>query len=66
MLAFVLAVFGASGATTNVASIAALQSAINGAAGDDVFAGKQGDVLAAGDAELVGPVINLAHEDCGQ
>jgi len=37
-----------------------------GAAGDDVFAGEQAKVLAAGDAELVGAVVNLAYEDCRQ
>ena len=36
-----------------------------GAAGDDVFAGEQAKVLAAGDAELVGPVVNLAEEAVG-
>ena len=36
------------------------------AAGDDVFAGKQREVLAAGNAELVGTDVNLAEERRGQ
>ena len=36
------------------------------AAGDDVFAGEQREVLAPGNAELIGTDVNLAEERRGQ